>query len=326
MEVNGGSLYVYNNGGNPLILSGDDGTNYVGMSYNSASNYGQIQSYTANVAGTLAINPSGGNVGIGTTDPGAPLEVKGTVTHATIAKFTDATDTTTCTLSAGGLIACSSDARLKKNIENISYGLDTVMGLRPVLYNWNSETDGTTKSLGFIAQEVEVLVPKLILTDDDNMKSLNSIGMVPILTKAIQEMNLNLDAIAGMATPIPTEASTSFTNTFFANLFTRMTTWLADSANNIASFVVQVIHSDKVYTKTLCIGDPGSETCLTQSQVDALLSNVNSSQNNSGPTCVSPQILVNNICVDPAPEPEPEPPTCVEPQTLVNNVCADPAP
>ena len=133
-----------------------------------------------------------GWVGIGTTSPGTiPLEVKGTGTGAIVAKFTDV-NTTGCTLATGGTIACSSDVRLKKNIENISYGLTTLMSLRPVLYNWNYESDDAVKNLGFIAQEVEALVPKLISTDTDGMKSLNTTGMIPILTKAIQEQQVQI--------------------------------------------------------------------------------------------------------------------------------------
>ncbi len=41
--------------------------------------------------------------------------------------------------------------------------------------------------------------------------------------------------------------------------------------------------------------------------------------------CVSPQILVDNVCTDPEPEPEPIP-TCIDPQILVDNVCVDPEP
>jgi hypothetical protein len=137
-----------------------------------------------------------GWVGIGTSSPGTvPLEVKGTGTGATIAKFTDV-NTTGCTIADGGTIACSSDETLKKNIEGITYGLETVMALHPVLYNWKHESDSTTKSLGFIAQEVEILIPKLVSTDVAGIKSLNTTAMVPILTRAVQEVNLNVEGLA----------------------------------------------------------------------------------------------------------------------------------
>lgn len=144
------------------------------------------------IAERLRIGPDG-NVGIGTTAPGAPLEVKGTGTGATIAKFTD-TNTTGCTLATGGTISCSSDRNLKKNIGDIGYGLNDLMKLRPVEYNWKTESDGTIRSLGFIAQEVETVIPKLVTTDSDTgYKQLNTIGIVPLLAKSIQEVNYKVE-------------------------------------------------------------------------------------------------------------------------------------
>ncbi|OGI27132.1 MAG: hypothetical protein A2359_02635 [Candidatus Moranbacteria bacterium RIFOXYB1_FULL_43_19] len=127
-----------------------------------------------------------GNVGIGTTNPVAKLEVKGTTTGGSIAKFTDV-NTTGCSIDTAGIISCSSDGRLKKNIEQIEYGLDALMALRPVEYNWRFENDQTAKSLGFIAQEVERIAPKLVKTDESGFKQLNTIGLVPVLARAIQE-------------------------------------------------------------------------------------------------------------------------------------------
>ena len=204
-----------------------------------------------------------GNVGIGTTSPGARLEVVGDTTHATIAKFTDATDTTSCTLSTGGLIACSSDIRLKKNIEDITYGLSTIMGLRPVLYNWNSEADGSMKNLGFIAQEVEALMPKLISTDDNGMKSLNSIGMIPVLTKAIQEMNLNLEGVADTVTPVPGSAAEGFVTAFINNIYSKITTWLANAGNGIGDIFANVFNAKE----KICVDGE----CLTKDDIHALL-------------------------------------------------------
>jgi len=79
LEVKG-DVYVLDDGGNPLALIGDDTQNYTSLKYDSTANYGRLQSYTANAAGKLAINPEGGNVGIGTTDPQSKLAVDGTIT------------------------------------------------------------------------------------------------------------------------------------------------------------------------------------------------------------------------------------------------------
>jgi len=84
-----------------------------------------------------------------------------------------------------------SDEKLKKDIENISYGLDTVKSLQPRKFKWK-ETNN--EGIGFIAQEVESLIPEVVAdtTDakgetDEVTKVLNYANLTAVLTKAIQE-------------------------------------------------------------------------------------------------------------------------------------------
>jgi hypothetical protein len=235
-----------------------------------------------------------GNVGIGTTNPGYALEVNASTNN--IAYFHDGVTNTGCTLSGGGIIACSSDVRLKKNVLDINYGLDTVMALRPVVYNWNYEADGSVKSLGFIAQEVEALVPKLIATDGSGMKSLNTIGFVPILTKAIQEMNLNLEGVAGTITPLPGSPSETFATAFFNNLKTVIGTWLADAGNGISNIFATTITVHNANVDNLCVSDANGKTCITRAQLDALLAG-------PVPSLSAPAAPVPSVSSGPAPDP-----------------------
>jgi len=239
-----------------------------------------------------------GKVGIGTTAPSAPLEVKGTGTGATIAKFTDV-NTTGCAIATGGTIACSSDVRLKKNIEDINYGLDILLSLRPVLYNWNYEEDGLTKNPGFIAQEVEAIVPKLVSTDINGMKSLNTIGVVPVIVKAIQELNLKINdlSVNTEITPLNDSKNEIFVTEFFNNVFVKTKVWFADVGNGIEDFFANRIH-----TKELCLSDNSGEICITRGQLNNLLSqngvNYSSNTNSSSPetqniSSTSPVITLN---------------------------------
>lgn len=95
--------------------------------------------------------------------------------------------------------ANGSDIKLKENIEDISYGLDTVKSLQPRKFKWKETGD---QSIGFIAQEVESLIPELIseVSDDlrtgteEKTKMLHYGAITSVLTKAIQELSAELDA------------------------------------------------------------------------------------------------------------------------------------
>ena len=88
-----------------------------------------------------------------------------------------------------------SDERLKENIVDLETGLSEVMALQPRRFDWKNG-DGENVA-GFIAQEVETVLPELIgdfkhdsLTD---AKSLRMGDMLPTLVKAIQEQQTIID-------------------------------------------------------------------------------------------------------------------------------------
>ncbi|MDH3650394.1 MAG: tail fiber domain-containing protein [Saprospiraceae bacterium] len=93
-----------------------------------------------------------------------------------------------------------SDAREKTSIQDLSYGLSEVMTLRPVSYKWKDRTYEDSH-LGLIAQEVQPLIPEVVVdkdyevdasTGEVTVKELERLGMrsselIPVLIKAIQE-------------------------------------------------------------------------------------------------------------------------------------------
>jgi len=135
-----------------------------------------------------------GRLGVGRLAPAYMLDVLAPE-NGVIARFLS-DNTTGCSLATTGTISCTSDVRLKKNIENVSFGLDTVMNLRPVEFDWKNEST-EYKNLGFIAQEVEELIPNVVSTDEETgYKSINQIGLIPILTKAIQDLAIRYETLA----------------------------------------------------------------------------------------------------------------------------------
>lgn len=84
-----------------------------------------------------------------------------------------------------------SDQRLKNNILASEYGVEEVMKLRPVEFEYTQEPN---KHLGFIAQEVQEIIPEVIDTSNEYLK-INMQEIIPVLVKAIQEQQLQIQSL-----------------------------------------------------------------------------------------------------------------------------------
>ncbi len=89
----------------------------------------------------------------------------------------------------------TSDVRLKKNIIETQYGLETVMQITPVSYELIDDPQNEVH-LGFKAQQIQALIPEVVNTaPESGMLSMAYAEMIPVLTKAIQELNDKLDKV-----------------------------------------------------------------------------------------------------------------------------------
>jgi hypothetical protein len=86
-----------------------------------------------------------------------------------------------------GLLTQSSDRRLKKEIKPIHDGLDKVLLLQGYHYHWNDPGRDSSLQTGVIAQEIEKIIPELVTTDEDGMKGVNYIGIIPYLIESHKE-------------------------------------------------------------------------------------------------------------------------------------------
>ena len=95
-------------------------------------------------------------------------------------------------------ISSASDERLKENIKDLETGLTEIMALKPRRFDWKEgEGNSTKNNAGFIAQEVETVLPELIgdyLHDEiDDIKSVRMGDILPTLVKAVQEQQVIID-------------------------------------------------------------------------------------------------------------------------------------
>ena len=194
---------------------------------------------------------SGGNVGIATTSPDMLLTVGSNSPSGNVAHFENSTGScyinpTTTSLS------CSSDRRLKTNIVPLESadGLEALLKLNPVTYNWKTEAATTSPHTGFIAQDVQPVLPDLVSQGPDGYYTLNYAGLTPYLVKAVQEI-------------------ATLSDTFKTNLIA----WLGSASNGIHDLFAAVGHFDETRTQKLCTTrSDGTPVCVTNDQLAGLLS------------------------------------------------------
>ena len=86
----------------------------------------------------------------------------------------------------------TSDATLKTNVETLTGSLDAVKALRGVSFDW---IDNGNSEVGVIAQEVEAVVPDVVSTDDQGIKSVKYGNLVGVLIEAIKEQQAQIDEL-----------------------------------------------------------------------------------------------------------------------------------
>ena len=118
------------------------------------------------------------NVGIGVNNPQYKLDVGGDIySSATIRGFS---------------FHYMSDERLKKDIVPITDAVEKVKQINGVAFTWKKDN---TKDIGVIAQNVEKVVPELVSTDNQGMKSVKYGNIVALLIEAVKEQQKQIDEL-----------------------------------------------------------------------------------------------------------------------------------
>jgi hypothetical protein len=123
-----------------------------------------------------ALGGFGGNTTVFTVNSSGTLEVKGDIIA----------------------FGTPSDRRLKENIKPIESALSKAMKLQGVTFDWK-EKEGKIidikQDIGFIAQDVQKVLPELVKENVDGKLSMRHQGIAPILLEAIKELKQEIEEL-----------------------------------------------------------------------------------------------------------------------------------
>ena len=159
-----------------------------------------------NATNSIIVN---GNVGIGTTAPGYKLDVSGDIRAGSfigaamyyngVIFLQNNSDVRSVNLANSAFMPMlasvftpTSARRFKTDIVDTTYGLSDVLNLEPRKYTLLSDNK---KHIGLIAEEVETVVPEVVVYDKGQIMGINYMELVPILVNAIKELEARIKVL-----------------------------------------------------------------------------------------------------------------------------------
>jgi hypothetical protein len=190
----GGAGFILGSKSNTQALMYTSASQTIFQTLNSA-NFGILINDTVGVdAENYAINTNRlGMVGIKNISSAAITEALHVGGNARITAVGAGTFSNNLNITSDGtLTTATSDEKFKYNIRALNYGLETLLQLKPVNFQW---IKGEEEDLGFIAQDVAEIIPEAVNTNWNSDLLFRYESLIPILTKAIQEQQAIIKAL-----------------------------------------------------------------------------------------------------------------------------------
>jgi hypothetical protein len=201
--------FVNQSGGGLAIENGANRAMWVGISGGIGfGNYITDPSFMT-IRGAAESNP--GFVGIGTTNPGLPLEVVGATWGQARLRYAGSANYWNVGSDSGNAMVVGnqsgigvyllngetswramSDIRLKEKVLPVTDALQKVLKMRGVVYNLK---DNNTREIGVIAQEVQPYFPELVSINSDGYLGVSYDRIAPVLIEAIKEQQKEIEAL-----------------------------------------------------------------------------------------------------------------------------------
>jgi len=201
-----GLAYIDNATANPLVFA-VNGTERVRLDSSGNFLVGTTSASTSSSPGVKVLPSEGG-----ANSPQLSIVTSAsTGTTASLAIYSTGASALRFYVDNGGTIYATntsisaiSDQRLKENVRDLDTGLGAILALKPRRFDWKVGKGKDVKDdMGFIAQEVETVLPELVSGwkagegEPDDLKSVKAGDLIPVLVKAIQELTARVAQLEG---------------------------------------------------------------------------------------------------------------------------------
>jgi hypothetical protein len=105
-------------------------------------------------------------------------------------------------MTIAGTLTQNSDASLKRDFTSLRSPLEKVLRLNGYHYYWKDGNRDPNLQTGFTAQDVEAVMPELVTTDDNGIKSVNYSGIIPYLVESIKELKKENEELKKVVTAL----------------------------------------------------------------------------------------------------------------------------
>ncbi len=191
----------------------------------------------------------------------------------------------------------TSDERVKTDINPLGSMLEKINAVNFVNYRY-TDSPSTKMSIGVLAQQIQPIFPELVTVGEfderinDNLLRVALTDFGVIAAKGVQELNFKVEtgkmkvsetdlaawtesgAITTRIDAIgaePKRSARSYITDIFVSGFRVVTDFVAERVTALNGYFTNIF-AEKATTKELCVGEGEEVTCITKTQLDALLS------------------------------------------------------
>ncbi len=169
-----------------------------GSSGLTVSASGQTVTIDASSVGGFSVDNNANNRIVTATGSGGNAEANATFDGSTLAIAGAITATGNISAEGNVIAAASSDLRLKDNLEKIDNALEKVSRLNGYTFTWNEKADkifSSKNDVGVVAQEVEEVLPEIVIDRADGYKAVYYEKLVPLLIESIKELKERIEEL-----------------------------------------------------------------------------------------------------------------------------------